>query len=361
MDEIKVPMAKPVFEKEESDGVIKILNSGWLGQGKITEEFENNLSDYFSSKVTAINSGSSAIMCALLALGIKPGDKIVVPNFTFISTSSVPKILGAKIIPVDIDLKTLNTDIDSLKEILQKNDVKAVIFVDIAGLPNDIDLLVALSKKYNFILIEDAAEAFGSEYKNKKLGSFDHTSIFSFHIAKAITTIEGGCITTTNQEVIDKTKAIRDVGRYHKGYIHELIGSNFRITDIQSSIGINQLKKSEQFISKRIEIAKRFKSEIKNLEFQNIPNYVSRHSYMLFFGLTDNSKVRDEYVKKLRDVGIDARLSFYPISDQPCNPELNQYECQNSKEIYKKAFTLPLYNSLKDSEIQLIINTCNSF
>ena len=360
MDEIKVPMAKPVFEEDESNGIMKVVSSGWLGQGKVTEEFENALSNYFSSKVIAVNNGSSAIMCALLALGVKPGDKIAVPDFTFISTSSVPKILGASIIPIDIDQKTLNMDINSLEEILKTNNIKVVIFVDVAGLPNDIDSLVALSKKYNFTLMEDAAEGFGSEYKNRKLGSYDHTSIFSFHIAKQITTVEGGCITTKNKELLKKIKAIRDVGRYNRGYIHDLIGSNFRITDIQSVIGLNQLKKSERFISRRIEIAKRFKNEIKNLEFQYVPNYVSRHSYMLFFALAKDSKTRDQYVEKLRDNGIDARLSFYPISEQPCNPELKQYDCPNSREIYGRAFTITLYNSLKDSEIELIIDTCNS-
>ena len=359
MDEIKVPMAKPVLGDDELNGIMKVVNSGWLGQGKVTEEFENDLSEYFSSKATAVNNGSSAIMCALLALGVKPGDKIAVPNFTFISTPSVPKILGASIIPVDINQKTLNMDINSLEEILEKNNIKVVIFVDVAGLPNDIDSLVALSKKYNFTLLEDAAEAFGAEYKNRKLGSFDHTSIFSFHIAKLITTIEGGCITTKNKDLWKKIKAIRDVGRYGKGYVHDLIGSNFRITDVQSVIGLNQLKKSERFISRRTQIAKRFKNEIKNLEFQYVPSYVSRHSYMLFFALAKDSKVRDQYVKKLRDNRIDARLSFYPISKQPCNPELKQYDCPNSREIYGRAFTLPVYNSLKDSEIELIMNTCN--
>jgi len=360
MDEIKVPMAKPVFGDDESNGIMDVVNSGWLGQGKVTIDFESKLSDYFSANATAVNNGSSAIMCALLALGIKPGDKIVVPDFTFISTSSVPKILGASIIPVDIDPKTLNMDINSLEEILQKNDVKVVIFVDIAGLPNDIDSLITLSKKYNFTLLEDAAEAFGSEYKNKKLGSFDHTSIFSFHIAKIITTVEGGCITTKNPDLLKKIRAIRDVGRFNRGYIHDLVGSNFRITDIQSVIGINQLRKSEMFISKRIEIANRFKNEIKSLEFQTVPNYVSRHSYMLFFALTDNSNKRDQYVEKLRNTGIDARMAFYPINKQPCNPELTHYDCPNASEIYERSFTLPLYNSLKDSEIELIIDTCNS-
>ena len=359
MDEIKIPMAKPVFEDEEKIGIMNVVNSGWLGQGKVTEKFENSLSDYFLSKAVTVNNGSSAIMCALLALGVKPGDKIVVPDFTFLSTSSVPKILGATIIPVDIDQKTLNIDINALEEIVKKNNVKVVIFVDVAGLPNDIDSLVELSKKYNFTLLEDAAEAFGSEYKNKKLGSFDHTTIFSFHIAKLITTIEGGCITTKNEELWKKIKAIRNVGRYDKGYVHDLVGSNFRFTDIQAIIGLNQLEKTEKFISRRIQIAKRFKNEIKNLEFQSVPDYVSRHSYMLFFALVKDSKSRDHYLKELQDSGIDARLSFFPVHQQPCNPELKQYDCSNSREIYDRAFTLPMYNSLKNSEIEVIIDCCN--
>jgi len=359
MTEIKVPMAKPVFEDEEINGIMEVVKSGWLGQGKVTEKFESALSEYLGTNVVAVNNGSSAAMCALLAHDIKPGDNIVVPNFTFISTSSVPKILGANIIPVDIDPETLNIDLNSLEKIVSKNDVKMTIFVDIAGLPNEINSLIDLSKKFDFLLLEDAAEGLGSEYKNKKLGSFDHTSFFSFHIAKLITTVEGGCITTQDSELTKKLKAIRDLGRYQPGYKHDIIGTNFRITDFQSVIGLNQLKKIERFISRRIEVAKIFKNEIKNLTFQSIPDYVTRHSYMLFFAKTKNEKMRDLYIKKLRENGIDARLSFFPLHLQPCNPELLQYDCPNSKKVYDTIFTLPMYNSLTDDDVNLIIKTCN--
>ena len=150
MEEIKIPMAKPVLEDEEINGIINVVKSGWLGQGEVTANFENSLSEYLKSKVIAVNSGSSAIMCALLAHGIKPGDKVVVPDFTFIATTSVPKILGASIIPIDIDPKTFNMDLNALEQIVRNNNVKMTIFVDIGGLPNDIDSLVSLSKKYNF-------------------------------------------------------------------------------------------------------------------------------------------------------------------------------------------------------------------
>ena len=208
-------------------------------------------------------------------------------------------------------------------------------------------------------MLEDAAEGLGSEYKNKKLGSHNHTSFFSFHIAKQITTVEGGCINTKNEEFYQKIKAIRDLGRYNPGYKHDIIGTNFRITDIQSIIGLNQLEKVERFISRRIQVATRFKNEIENLEFQQIPNYATKHSYMLFFATAKNEKMRDIYVKKLRSEGIDARLSFYPLHLQPCNPELRTFECKDSKNVYDTVFTLPMYNSLSEDDIALIITTCN--
>ena len=239
----EIPMANPDLGVLEEKAILDVYRSGWLGQGKKTREFEKLLSKFFSSNAIAVNSGSSAIMCALLAHGIKPGDSVVVPNFTFMSTASVPKILGAEIIPVDIDPATLNLDVQALEEVLKKKEIKFVIFVDVAGLANDIDSLVDLSKRYNFTLLEDAAEALGSEYKKKRLGSFDHTTIFSFHVAKQITTIEGGCITTKDEKLAKKISAIKDIGRTGsgvagKGYKHDFIGSNFRITDILSTIGI---------------------------------------------------------------------------------------------------------------------------
>ena len=245
MEFIDIPMAKPDIGEAEENAVLDVLKSGWLGQGKKTKKFEEKLSEYFSSNAIAVFNGSSAIMVALLAHGIKPGDNVAVPNFTFMSTASVPKILGANIIPIDIDPQTLNLDLVALETELKQKKIHFVIFVDVAGLANDVDQLIELSKKYDFILIEDAAEALGSEYKNKKLGSFEHTTIFSFHIAKVITTVEGGCITTKDKDFAKKLMAIKDIGRTGQGYKHDYLGSNFRITDIQSTIGIQQIKKIE--------------------------------------------------------------------------------------------------------------------
>ncbi len=360
-DTIRIPMSQPDIGKDEFDAVVDILKTGWLSQGKITQKFETSLSNYLSSNVVTVNNGSSALMCALLAHGIKPGDKIIVPDFTFIATSSVAKILGAQIIPVDIDQETLNVSPKNVEEVVSKEDIKAVIVVDVGGLSVDIDVFEELSKKYNFILIEDAAEAIGSEYKNKRIGSFDHTTIFSFHMAKLMTTIEGGCIATKNEIIHEKLKQIKDHGRkINEKYVHDRLGSNFRTTDLQSAIGLKQLGKMPEFIINRNKIAKKYEAELKNLEFQIIPKFSTSHTYMLFFAIAENKIERDKMLVNLIKDGIDARNPWMPIHMQPCNLELHDIKCPNAENIFNRALTLPIYNSMNLEEAQIVIDSINS-
>ncbi len=356
----KIPMSKPDFGDEERQALLRVFDSGWLSQGKVTEEFEEKIGQYVSSKCVVVNNGSSALMCALLAHGIKPGDKIAVPAFTFIATATSAKILGAELVPVDIDPRTLNMSIDELEKIVKQHEIKAVIVVDVGGLPVDIDLFSDLSKRYNFILIEDAAESLGSEYKKKKVGSFEHVSIFSFHIAKPITTIEGGCIASKNDEIIKKIEQIKDHGRaIHDKYVHHMLGTNFRITDLQSALGIQQLKKIDRFIDNRNKVARRYRNEIKDMQFQEIPNFVSKHAYMLFFGIVDSKDKKDKIFEKCVKNGIDCRKTWMPITNQPCFSELKNIKCPNAEKIFKQSFTIPIYNSISDEDVDYIISTIN--
>ena len=165
MDEIKIPMSRPSIDFETQNSMFDVIKSGWISQGKKTQEFESDLSEYLSSKVVVVNNGTSALTAALLVHGVKPGDKVIVPSFTFIATSSAAKMLGANILVADIDSETLNVTPDSIEKIVKEHDdIKAVIVVDMAGQPLDLEPIIELSKRYNFILIEDAAQAIGSEY-----------------------------------------------------------------------------------------------------------------------------------------------------------------------------------------------------
>ena len=356
---IKIPMSKPEIGIEEKKSLLDVFETGWFSQGKITKKFESKLSDYLSSEIAVVNNGTSALICALLAHGIKSGDRIAVPAFTFVATASAARMLGIEVVPIDIELNTLNMSLRKLEEFVKKNKIKAVIVVDVAGLSIDIDAFEELAKRYKFILIEDAAEALGSEYKKKKVGSFQHTSIFSFHIAKAITTIEGGCI-SGDEKIIKKIKQLRDHGSStSEKYVHEYIGSNFRITDLQSAIGIEQLKKINRFILRRNKIAEKYRQNLINLEFQEIPTYVTKHSHMLFFALAKNSEKRDKLLKKSNKMGVDCRKAWLPIQNQPCFPELSHTKCENASEIFNRAFTLPIYNSMTNEEVEYVINALN--
>ncbi len=358
-EKFEIPFSKPDISEEEIEAVLNVLKTGWPSQGKITVEFQNLLSNYLSSNVSVVNNGSSALTSALIANGVKPGDKVIVPAFTYVATASIPKILGANVLVGDIDLDTLNMTPDHVEKLVKNNDIKAIISVDVAGLPSDIDGFIDIAKRNKIKLIEDAAQAFGSEYKNKKIGSFEHTTIFSFQITKQITTIEGGCVATTDENIIKKINKIKDYGRSENGrYVHDFIGTNFRTTDLQSAIGKIQLKKIEKHVSTRIQIAKEFISKIKGVDFQLIPNYVTRHSYLIFFALAKNSVDRDEFIKNLIKNDIDARKAWVPIHRQPCFPELQNFTCKNAENVYDRAFTLPLYNSMTLDESNLVINNC---
>jgi perosamine synthetase len=356
----KIPSSKPTFIPEAKEYMIQVINSGWLSQGKVTKEFENNLSNFFSSKALALSDGTSAIIAALLAHDIKKGDKVVVPDFTFVATSSAAKLIGAEVLVADVDPLTLNITPESIEKLVSTNDVKAVIVVDLAGLPVDLDPIIELSKRYNFTLIQDAAQAFGAEYKNKKIGSFDHTTTFSFAPAKIICTIEGGCVTTTNNEISEKIRQLRDFGRERSGeYVHKLNSGNFRFTDVASALGIRQLENIEKYIENRINIASQYRKNIKNLSFQKIPDYATTHCQMIFYLFAKNKETRDEYIKSLQSDGVEARMPFLPLHSQPCNLELKDSVCPGSDKIFETGFTVPIYNEMTSDEYNFVIDSCN--
>lgn len=358
-NEFRIPLSRPDFSKVERDAMLRVFDSNWLSQGRVTEEFERALSEYLSSDAIVVNNGSSALMCALMAHGLKPNDKVIVPDFTFIATSSIPKIFGAKIMIADSNVQTLNIEPESVADIVKKHEIKMVIIVDVGGSPVDIDAFTDLAKRYKFTLIEDAAQGFGSEYKNRNVGSFDHTTIFSFQATKLLSTIEGGCIATKNKGIIQRIRKIKDYGRTKERYVHDAIGTNFRTTDLQSAIGIKQLQKIEDYISRRGKIANEYRKYIENLEFQDIPKFVTKHTNTLFFALAESKHERDTYLKHLIEKKIDARKPWRPIHMQPCNSEFTNYSLKNTQNIFERAFLLPIYNSMTMREAKFVIDSIN--
>lgn len=368
----KIPWSDLDYSTPERFAVDDVLARKWPSKGPKSDEFEKAIEDYLKSDVALVNSGSSAILCALIAHGLKPGDKVVVPDFTYVCTASIPKILGAEIIPCDINPHTYNIDLNELELLCQKHNPKFVISVDIAGLPCDIDALEDLSKRYKFTLIEDAAEAFGAEYKGKKLGSFNHTTIFSFQLTKIISTVEGGCIATPDEAMIRQCKKVADFGRCDKGrYIHDVLGLNLRTTDIQSALGLVQLGKVDQYIARRTQIANAYRFNLAGiLEGQLSPDYDAKSSWFMFLakklGHKQGDLNRDEFVEHLQFKSIDARTPFEPIHTQPCFPELyniipDTFKITGgwqSNFVSWNSLTLPVFNGMTDADVEYVIKSC---
>jgi len=363
--EQKVPWSVPDISKDEEEAVSRVMASKWLGMGPKTRELEESLRNYIQVKnSTVVNNGTSALIAALLANDVKSGDKVLVPTYTFIATVNSILVIGAQPILIDCDPHTFNISMNNLQMNFEQNkDAKCLLFVDVAGLPADIDLIREFSHKHSINLIEDAAEAFGAKYKDKLLGSYDHTTIFSFHIAKQMTMVEGGAIVTDDERVAERLKLIRSHGEGKEKYVHRDIGLNFRPTDLQSAIGIAQLKKVDAYMELRRQIAELYISQLSEyLEFQQVPSYVSRHPWMLFMCLAKDRVDRDNLNKFLNERGIDTRIPWPPANVQPYHrSRLGNISCPNAENVFERVLSLPIGNAITKAEAERVVAVIKDF
>jgi perosamine synthetase len=252
----KINQVEPLIGEEEKRAMEEYLESGgWLTEFKKTREFEERIADFLGVKyVSAVNNGTVSLLLALLALGIKREDEVIVPDYTMIASANAVVLAGAKPVLVDIDPKNLCLDIEKTKKAITPK-TKAIILVTINGRYPEMEKFVNLSQENNLFLIEDAAQSFGSRYKGKPLGTFGEVGSFSFSPHKIITSGQGGCLVTDNQELYQKILKIKDFGRPQSGVdYHETMGYNFKFTDLQAVIGIEQLKKIDWRVKRKKEI-----------------------------------------------------------------------------------------------------------
>lgn len=351
-----ISIAKPNIGEEEIKAVIGVLNSGILAQGPKVKEFEENFAKYINTNYAiATSSGTAALHTALLASNIKKNDEVITTPFSFVATSNSILATGAKPVFVDIKKEDFNINPDLIQEKIN-NKTKALIVVSLYGLTPDMEEISKIAKDNNLLLIEDAAQAHGAEYKGKKAGSFG-IGCFSFYPTKNITTSEGGMITSSNSEFVEKARMIINHGSKVK-YYHEAFGLNFRMTSIAAAIGIEQLKKLDEFNKTRIENANYL---INNLKETNIilpkvkENY--KHVFHQFTIMVNN---RDEILKKLHEKEIKAEVYYpLPIFEQPLYKKL-KYKNKGFpivNEVCKKVLSLPVHPSLKKEELDCIIKT----
>lgn len=352
-------ISKPVFGEKEINAVKEVLESGFVVQGEKVKEFEEKFAKYIGVKqAIAINSGTSALHTALASLEIGKGDEVITTTFSFIATASCILMQNAKPVFVDINEKTYNIDPAQIEDKITER-TKAIIPVHLYGQPCDMDVIMRIARKHDLYVIEDAAQAHGAEYKGKKVGAFGDIGVFSFYATKNMTTGEGGMITTNSEEIAEKARPVRNHGQKQR-YIHEVLGYNYRMTDIAATIGICQLKNLDQFNAKRIENAGLLTEGIKKVKGLILP-YVESNIKHVFHQYTirvteDFNMSRDELKQKLTEKGMGTGIYYpIPIHKQPLFKKYNKLNLKNAEKASKEVISIPVHPSLRKEDIEYIV------
>lgn len=349
-----------------------VLKSDFITQGPKIPEFEEKIAKYCGAKyAVAFNSGTSALHASYFSLGLSSNDEMITSPITFVATSNAALYLDSKVNFVDVDSKTGNIDISKVEAEITDN-TKLIVPVHYGGNPVDLKELSEIAIKYDVKIIEDAAHALGAEYNNKKIGSLEYSemAMFSFHPVKHITTGEGGVIVTNNEEYFEKLKLFRSHGVTKENlknsaggdwyYEMQYLGYNYRINDIQASLGLSQLDKLDGFVKNRRKIANIYNEIFKdNPYFDTIKeDENSKSSYHLYPILLKNqyeSKKR-EIFNKLRSEGLGVQVHYIPVYLQPYYEDLGYKKglCPSSETFYKKEISIPMYPTLSDVDIEFV-------
>jgi dTDP-4-amino-4,6-dideoxygalactose transaminase len=316
-----IPINKPIIGEEEKKAVLEVLESGFLTDasydgGKKVREFEAKLRSLLRVKhVLAVNSGTSALLTSLLALGITRGDEVIIPSFTFVATANVVLACGAK--PVFVDTKAdYNIDPAQMRKAITKR-TKAVIPVHLYGYPADMDEIREIADKHSVAVIEDAAESLGAEYKGAQTGALSDLGCFSLYATKVVTSGEGGAISTNDDRLADKVKQVRNHGMVH-GYDSRSLGYNFRMPEIQAAIASVQMDRLSGFLSARRRNAEYLTDRISSLEGVKLTQASSDRTHVWYLYTLYLKKKRNEILERLNSVGIGAAVYFRtPVHKTP--------------------------------------------
>ena len=370
----QIPFHKPYITQDEIKAVEEVLKKGWLTYGKKSVEFEEKFKKYIESKYAiAVSSCTAALHLALRVVGLQEGDEVLVPAMTFVATAEVVEYFKAKPVFVDIEKDTHLMNVKDLKRKITKK-TKAIIPVHYSGQPCDMDEILELARKYNLYVIEDAAHALPAWYKDKKIGTVGDITCFSFYATKTLATGEGGMITTNNDKWAEKLKILRLHGiskdawkRYTKegSWKYDVIdlGYKYNITDIQSALGIEQLKKLEFMWKEREKIANIYTKEFSKYKYF-IPYKIKQdrvsswHLYPLKLNLETLKINRNEFIEKLKERGIYTSVHFIPLyrfSYYKRKYNLNYNEFENTEWVYKRVFSLPIYPGMSEEDIYYVI------
>lgn len=369
-----LPYGQQSLDEADIDAVVQVLRSDFLTQGPAIQAFEEKVADYVGAKyAVAFTNGTAALHGACFAAGIGVGDEVITTPLTFLASSNCVLYQGGTPVFCDINMETYNIDPAELERKITPA-TKAIIAVDLAGQPAEMDRISEIALRYDLTLIEDAAHSLGAEYDGRKVGTLADMTMFSFHPVKHVTTGEGGIIVTDNEEFYRKLTMFRSHGMTRNAeemtrndgpwyYEMQALGYNYRMTDMQAALGMSQMDKLDGFVHRRRELV-----EIYNKELANIPGLVlpyqhpkansSWHLYVVRFLPAYSGAPRAEIFSQLRSLNIGVNVHYIPVYLQPYYKGLGYSEglCPNAERYYESAITLPLFPKMTDEDAASVID-----
>ncbi|PKP61468.1 DegT/DnrJ/EryC1/StrS family aminotransferase [Candidatus Atribacteria bacterium HGW-Atribacteria-1] len=386
---MKVPITKPYFTQEDIEAIQQPLKTGWVVQGPYVKELENKFCSYTGARFSvAMNSCTSAQFVASRCIGLKPGDEVIVPSFTWISTANAAEFTGAKPVFVDIDLDTFNIDVNKLENKINSK-TKAIFPVNLFGLAADMEKIMTIAEKYSLKVIEDSACGLGARIKDKHCGTFGDCGCFSMHPRKSITSGEGGILITDNEKLAKMACALRDHGAdrtdlerhdQKESFLlpeYKYMGYNFRLTDIQGALGSSQFNKLDDIIKKRRNIAGIYDKELKGT-FLSTPLVPAQfvHSYQSYVCIYKYEKLvesikeqkfniidvlneeRNKFMLKLEERGIATRQGTHAVHIQEYYKEkynIGKFDYPFSYAADRLTVSLPIYPQMTEEEQEYVI------
>ncbi|WP_342545866.1 UDP-4-amino-4,6-dideoxy-N-acetyl-beta-L-altrosamine transaminase [Lysinibacillus sp. FSL K6-4013] len=361
------------IDEEDIQTVIDTLRSPFLTQGPKVAEFEQVIANFVGAKyAVAFCNGTAALHGACYAAEVGEGDEVITSPITFVASANCVRYVGGTVVFADIDPVTYNINPAQIQANITEK-TKAIIPVDFTGQPADMDEIMSIAKEHNLVVIEDGAHSLGAEYKGSKVGIQADMTMFSFHPVKPITTAEGGVIVTNNKEYYKKLRKFRSHGIEQTSYAKEQgdwyyemteLGYNYRMTDLQAALGLSQMKKLDQFIERRREVAELYTEKLKIMEGVITPQLLENtasgwHLYMIQLEKGN----RKQIFEKMRAANIGVHVHYIPVYWHPYYQKLG-YEkglCPEAESWYEKALTLPIHPQISNEEIMFVIDKLNSF
>lgn len=358
----QIPMASAELDDSDIQAVLEVLRSGRLALGPKTGEFERSLAEYVGVRhAVAVSSGTAALHLIVKALGIGPGDEVLVPSFTFAASVNVILYEGAAPVFVDIEPDTFNLDPEDLERKVTPR-TRAIMAVDVFGHPVEWDAVMEVASRHGLRVIDDSCEALGAEYRGRKVGSFGDAAAFAFYPNKQITTGEGGAVVTDSVEVARLARSLRNQGRGEMGawLEHERLGYNYRMDEMSAALGISQLRRIEEFLRKREQVAEMYTGRLQKFDRVRPPKVRPhvRMSWFVYVVTLREGLERDPLMRFMAERGVPARGYFSPVHLQPYIRErFGTVSLPVTESVARRTVALPFHNNLPEEQISRVVET----